>query len=572
MGNLLELLGKGLEKDLLHLVLPNSIPLSASDIRRLTDEVRENPDHAGNILRLGIHYAQSGSAEKAEGAFRSILGQERKNLDALLAWAGLYAGGGCLAEAVNKLNEAHKIQEQDPRILYGLGYCCERAGKIGPAREYYTLGTKCPSYLRQNWQRLAALALVAGDYNLAIEFCRRLQQEHPEEVWYYQILGQLYLQTSAFEKAAEMFERALTIEPDNFELRDDEIEELAQAGRIREAIERMQQLISTQGEFADSYVRLGDLFSQLGEDESARESYHYALRLHQGYLEAAVKLGTQHLRMARFFEAAGSFNRAVEINDQIIAAYVGLGISEILAGKPEQGNDTLSLAMALQPNTNLLFAETARLQLKVAQKVQAGPDSTPGLDIEELGNKFLPGKFPPDEMDKLLKKQIERHQRSLERQPNDAGLNYRAAILLWGKGRGEEAAQRLRQAVTIHPGFARARVKLGLALRELGRQDEAREQLQQSLFFAPGMIELHYKLAVLFCDPIQFALAMENCSLEPALGADANVESNLRLALENMGLIDPAQATWQALCELEPQSRMAWQAQRTNMTLKVFQQ
>ena len=47
----------------------------------------------------------------------------------------------------------------------------------------------------------------------------------------------------------------------------------------------------------------------------------------------------------------------------------------------------------------------------------------------------------------------------------------------------------------------------------------------------------------------------------------ADIQANLSLALKTMGLIDRRTALWKAICELEPKSTMAFQAQRSLPTL-----
>jgi hypothetical protein len=49
-----------------------------------------------------------------------------------------------------------------------------------------------------------------------------------------------------------------------------------------------------------------------------------------------------------------------------------------------------------------------------------------------------------------------------------------------------------------------------------------------------------------------------------------NIHANLTLALQNMGLVDRAAAAWRGVCELDPNSAMAFQAQRSIVSLKTI--
>lgn len=559
MSNLLELLGKGLESPFMELIIPGCHPLSKEEAALLQKEVEATPDHTANKLRLAIHYAQSGSVEQSDQLFSDITQQVTPNTEARLAWAASLFACGSQDRALEQLERAYEQQPNDSRILFGIGYYYERIGQQENAVEYYVKSATAKPYLRRARQRLGAIRLHDNDYAGAIAEYEELLREHPEDVSVYLFLGQMYLYMQEYQKAIEAFERAITIEPDNFELHDDYIESLVQSGRIGEAIEQMHTLIDEQGEFPDNYLRLADLYSSVGNDEAAVRHYERSLELHPGYLEAAVKLGTQHLRKGRYRKAAANFNRAIEINDQLITAYVGLGISQKYNDQNEEAIDTLELASALEPNTNLLFAEMSRLQLKVA------------LAQKTKQNYFTLGQEQPDseqEINDLLDLQIERHRQGLQENPNHADLHYRYGLLLRGRGKTEEAIEHFRTALQINPSYLKARTKLGLALRETGKTDEGIEQLRQALQIKPEYADLHYRLGLMYCDKMQFALAVEH--FEIALHdnpQNINVHANLALALQNMGLIDRANASWRAVCELEPQSTLAFQAQRELMTL-----
>jgi len=63
-------------------------------------------------------------------------------------------------------------------------------------------------------------------------------------------------------------------------------------------------------------------------------------------------------------------------------------------------------------------------------------------------------------------------------------------------------------------------------------------------------IELHYQVGLIFADRNEFALALER--FERAAAKEPNNQdyvANLALALQNMGLVDRATATWATLCE-----------------------
>lgn len=550
MSFALELLGKGLEGDLMRFVLPFASALSTDDLQMLQKAVDKQPNHIANQLRLAIHFVQSGSSEKAEQVFDAILRYNPTHLDARLARASMYASVSELDKAIEQLELGAKHYPDDIRIIYGIAHCLERQGEIDRAIEYYTRAAQSRSSLKQAWQRLAAIELYRNNLDKAIEYVNELKERFTEDSWNFMIAGQLNFENKNYEQAIADFEKGLLIEPENFDDRDDDVEMMVKDGNIEQAIEMVKQAIDDEhGSFPTTFVRLGDLYSQAGADQEAVMAYSRALEIYPGYLEAAVKLGTQHMRLHRYYMAAESFNNAVEINDRIIAAYIGLGTSQFLAGNPDAAEDTFDLACALEPNTNLLFAEINRLHIKLAiQNAQISDIDENMIGVD--GNDLLDAQFA-------------RYRRGLDDNPNKAELHYNYAILLRGKGMIDNAIRHYNRALETNPSYQRARFKLGLALREKKQYEAAASEFIKGMQIGREHCQLHYKLALMYCDKLQFAMAVEHIESNPQeTQIGVSLGANLNLALQNMGLVNRAEAAWRTVCELDPQSMLAFHSQR----------
>lgn len=554
MSNILEILGVGLEKNLIQMLLPECEYLDQVEEKHLIGQMTERPLDTECRFRLGAHFALLGTTQRAQEIFGEILVLNPHHWETALASTATIAVTGDLNEAIEEFKQAKESAPQDGRADFGIGYCFERLGNQDKALSHYEKALQTRPTLDIASQRIAAIRVHRGEVPAAIEQYKQLINRNPEIVWNYLMLGQMQLHVGSHSEAVDTFERALTIEPDNFDMNDDYVESLMQSGCYEEAIAELHKRIENEGEFADTYVRLADMYSQIQDDEAAMLHYNKALEIHPAYIEAIVKSGTQHLRMERFMDAAAMFNAAVERNDQLITAYMGLGIAQLYSGKSTVAADTLDLAEALEPNTNLLFSEVARLQLKIgrAQKPQYETHQSGGL------------KGPPEqERDNLLCLQIERHRQAIMQNPNHADLHYRYALLLRSRGKYPEAIKHYKIALEINPSYHKASVKLGLCQRESGDHHEALEHLKRSVEINHEYVDLHYKLGLMYCDRIQFALAVEHYSLESETSRQGNIHDNLELALQNMGLVDRCQATWQAVCELDPQSKMAFLSQRS---------
>jgi tetratricopeptide (TPR) repeat protein len=339
----------------------------------------------------------------------------------------------------------------------------------------------------------------------------------------------LYIACDKYPQAIDTFNTAILIHPDNSHYEDHELEQLMHAGQAYEALNHLEQLCQDQPERADLSLRYADVLSMMGDDDRAVSQYQQALSLCPDFLEATIKLGTHYLRMQKPKLAAKQFNRAVDINDRIVEAYIGLALAQKFAANTNEALTTLSLAAAIQPNSSLLFAETATLQFRAGFQ---GP-----LPLQTV-----------TESTQLMQAVIDAHRRQITERPHNADLHYRLGLLLTSICRPDAAINAFRTALTINPAYSRARSKLGLSIFEVGRHEQALNELANVPAVTTETLALHYKTALLYADKIRFAsslLNLERKLAENFTTSDASV--NISIVLQNLGLLDRATATWDSL-------------------------
>jgi len=540
---LLELLGQGLQSDLGDLLDRYFWSPQTRSIEELEAICAEHCDWPDRQFQLGLAYLRVVRVEQAIGCLRQACRQKPDYLAARLALAAAYEENGQIQQAADHLELANQTHPGEAPVLFALGFCCEKLQRLEDACEYYRDAIAQDTSLRRARERLAAAAVVLGNLDEAIEQYEALRNLQPDQVWLRTALAHLYYRRALYPQAIEEFETAIAMAPENWALVDDEVEALVADGHIREAIEKLHILVTEQGSFADLQVRLGDLYGQIGEDPAALKHYHAALEIEPGYLEARVKLGTQHLACGRWEEAAEAFHEAAELNDRALTNYVGLGVAQAADGNTARAVNSFDLAAAIEPNSTLLLTEMARLQLKaaVADQFLKNFEVNPGTSMPEVHL----------DNDDLLQQQIQRHAEQVQRHPAHADVRYRYGVLLRAEGRLGEALEQFLKAVEINPTYVRAIVKLGITQQELGLTDEAMETFRRALELHPHYLDLHYRLGLLYTDRHRFEEAVQHME-RAASGACHNqqLRATLALALQNMGLMDRAAATWRSLWEV----------------------
>lgn len=549
MSYLLEMLGRGLLSEL-RVAFEHQLPTVDDDeLPALRKRRADSPRSADLAIRLGIACLRNMRYADARQAFESAAELAPASPQPALGLACVFDELGQLDEALRQLSIAQAHDPTDPAIAFGIAFTQERRGDGDAAHAGYLRTISVCPQLRNAHERLAAIAVQRGDWEAAIRHYQSLTELEPGDLDLLLTLGNLYLQQGRPDDAISQYQRALLIEPDA-DSEADVAADSTNAEELHEAAATLERLVAKYPGVATFQVHLGDVYAKLGDDELAMNSYAAALTTQPDFLEATVKLGTQHLRHGRFVDAAQAFNRAVELNDRLVLAFVGLGMAQHASGQQREAAATLDLAASLEPSSTLLFSEAARLHL-AAQQPDHDDDDDADETLEAQGAE-------------LLEETIQRHRQAMLMHPNHADLHYRYGLLLRQAGRFDEAIVAFQRATTINPSYAKALIKLGISLKEAGRFDDAIGTFQQALTLGKSFVDVHYQLGLLFAQRNRFDLAVEQFEHAVA-GNEQNTSfrANLALALQNVGMVDRAAATWRSICELAYDTDATRQARET---------
>jgi tetratricopeptide (TPR) repeat protein len=536
MSRLLEILGRGMTADTADLIwhwLNVTGPPKHNNISPQQQQLNK-------IIEL----MSSRKLDTARQQLRMYLFESPDCTRGRLASAAICLNENQLDNAIKELNSVYLRQPNNTMALYALGHCYERLGKEAQAVEFYQDCLKFKNYLQIPRQRLAAIYFKNGQLEKTVTEYELLRSEYPDDLLTLLALGHLHIADAKYIKAIETFNTAILIHPDNFHAEENSLDRLIAEGQLHKAAEKLEELLAEQPEKADLLVKYADVLSMLGAKTEAISHYEDAIRLCPGFLDATIKLGTHYLQIGDEHLAAQQFNRAVEINDQIVDSYIGLAIAQKLAGNVSAALITLSLAAAIDSNSSLLLAETATLQFKTDFIADTAPDNE-NDSIGLLENDSI----------NLIEDVIKIHQQQIVCRPQNPDLHYRFAVLMMSVGKLNDAAKSLQTALEINPTYARARSKLAVCLFEINQKQAALEQLIGPECLDKDTLDLHYKVALLYCDSVRFASSLINLNrlLENNFTcADATV--NISVVLQNLGLLDRATAMWDNLSDTASQA------------------
>ncbi len=530
MSWLLEVLGRGLLGEL-HDALGDHLPAVDDDaLSDIAARAADSPTSRDLALRLATLHLRGGRLTAARTEFERALHLPGSTRTAHVGLACVADGVGRLDDAVRHLTQARAEDPSDPAIAFAVAYCFERRGDFAAAEASYALAAELHPGLVNARERIAAIAVREQRWDDAIAQYEALLERLPEDLRLLLILAGLNLQAGDVYAAGELYQRALLVEP-QADAADDAADDADDAGRYREALAALERLVEQFPGVPDFHVQLGDSYAKIGDHVAAASAFEAALDLHPNFLEAAIKLGAQQSQLGLLDDAAQTFARALELNDNLVTAFVGLGVAQADNDELDSAHATFDLAVSLEPNSTLLFWESTRLELQHARRQMR----------EQV-------EAPPAE---LLLEALQRCEQALYQHPNYADLHYRYGLLLNQIGEQERAESAFCNAVSINPGYSKAQMRLGLCLKARGDLEDSEAALRRALTLEPAQAELHYELGLLFAQRARFDLAVEHFEhASDGKGRDISFRANMALALQNMGLVDRAHATWRAVAEL----------------------
>lgn len=539
MSYLLETLGRGLLGRLLN-AFDQHLGLSPNDdVEGLLERRRDAPTSFDLAVRLGAAYLREDRLGQSRTAFEQARKLDGPQHLASIGLACVYDELGRADLAVTHLREALAATPLDSAVSFSIGLCLEQQDDADQAIEFYERSLESCPELRNGHERIAAIAIQRNDWRVALDRYARLADLEPGDLDVLLAQASLHLQCGEAEQAIDLFQRALLIEPDTA---DDAAEFGADIGsetQLHESIAACARLVEEHPGVSEFRVQLADLYAKADDDQHAVAQYLAALDLHPTFLEATVKLGTQHLRRQRYDDAAQTYAKATELNDRLLTAFVGLGVAQDAAGRQAESQATFDLAVSLAPNSTLLFSQSNQLHLKSARR------------SDDDGLAICRDQFDEQPRDTLLDEALHRHQRVLLNHPQRADLHYRLGMLYRQTNELRHAVSAFRQALAISPAYFKAWIKLGVSLREMGRADEALDAFHMALQVDKKQIDTHYQTALLYSQYNRFQSALDRYEAQLAgKPGGAEFRHNLLLTLQNVGMLDRADAAWRTICEL----------------------
>jgi tetratricopeptide (TPR) repeat protein len=175
-------------------------------------------------------------------------------------------------------------------------------------------------------------------------------------------LGHVLGQQKRYNEAVPHFTEALRIKPDFFDALINMGITLSEQGRPAEAIAYYRRALEVEPKSAKAHMQLALALVAQEKVDDALSQFYGALELSPNDADIRTNLGLVLARLGKLSEAAAQLNEALRLNPKSAEAHNNLGLVFLANGQPEKSIEYFSTALQLKPDLKV-----ARDNLKRAQ-------------------------------------------------------------------------------------------------------------------------------------------------------------------------------------------------------------
>jgi len=213
-----------------------------------------------------------------------------------------------------------------------------------------------------------------------------------------------------FEKAIEMLNKAIEIQPQNQATIHNLGTAYQELGNLKEAIKYYKKVLHVNPKHTNANYSLGIVYYKLKDLKTAKSYLKKTIDIQKNYALAFFSLASIHVELKEYNDALSSYQKAIEINPNLVAAHNNLGL--LFRGLNDFPNaiNCYQKAIRIQPshggahhNLALAFKELGQFDKAIKSHLDAIKH-----EPENLAHHHFLSELKKDILDSDLKKRIEK--------------------------------------------------------------------------------------------------------------------------------------------------------------------
>lgn len=436
-------------------------------IEQLQKVTEKDPKDADSWVALGRLYRVSSNSVEAEKAYNKALESEADNEEALTGLANLYSDLGDNKRAIEKLKLAAE-KNPNERTLITLGSLYEQLHDYKSAADTLKQALELQPDNARLQAGLANNLMLSDRVEEALEIFQKLSTDDPTNIQPKLRIAEIYRVKRDYVKAAEALKKAKALNPQDMEVRYEEVRLLEAQSKYSEAIAQLKTLVeetsrpkysAAEGQARGTLLEeLASLYRTAGQYTEAVDAYRKAAAVNKENSDAVS------LQIVDTFRAAK--------NTEGVRKEVDAKAAEIRSRMSGKGDVPTLLLLASFYEKGRYFAEEGKV-LDDAEKVAANPK-------EKESVFFMRGAM--FERQKKVEPAEAEFRKVLASNPDHSGaLNYLGYMLVDHNLRVEEATQMIKKALDGDPENGAYLDSLGWAYYQQGKYEEAEGLLTRAI-------------------------------------------------------------------------------------------
>jgi len=226
-------------------------------------------------------------------------------------------------------------------MIFSAGVRFHRAGQLQQAEAHYRQVLSLNADHGGALCNLAVLAETVGRPDVGVDLLTRAVALYPQDASYFFNLGNMLGACARLEEAEQCYIRTLHLMPGHVDARNNLSLLLKGRGQPREALAQLEEVARQQPDRGRTYINMGALCRELGNEEVAFNHYKRAEELGETALELYVNKGNLLLQMHDIDEAQSHYELALSKDPVCLPAKGGLGAIMERRGKYQEAEDIL---------------------------------------------------------------------------------------------------------------------------------------------------------------------------------------------------------------------------------------
>jgi tetratricopeptide (TPR) repeat protein len=235
------------------------------------------------------------------------------------------------------------------KAYYWLGLIKQTGKKPDEAEDYFLKTLKEQEPFGDCYLGLANIYLDRRDMDKALEFIKREFDFRPESGLAHLYKARYYGLKKEYKDAEYYLDRAAELDDENEEILERTGVYWANKGGYEKAFPMFKKLTAVRPGYAHGMKLLSRAYYDSGDFKNSLLSYEKYLKLKPDDDQALNDMANCHFKLSDFENAEIAFARALEINDNLAAAYRNLGLTKIHLGKPKEALALLEIYNKIAP-------------------------------------------------------------------------------------------------------------------------------------------------------------------------------------------------------------------------------